>query len=207
MVRILEDELELDNCPHCGVSKPSLIQRDMFETHSKLGKPSRIWRFYVCSRCGGVVTLSTRKQGSIIDQIFPSPNVIDDSIPELASEYLKQAVASKHAPSGCIMLCASSVDAMLKTKSYTDGTLYNRINQAVANHLITEEMGKWAHEVRLDANDQRHSDANSPLPDIDDATKCVDFVLALAEFLFVLPARVKRGLDKASIKAVEVKNT
>jgi len=35
---------------------------------------------------------------------------------------------------------------------------------------------------------------------VDDARKCVDFVIALAQFLFVLPARVQRGLADASGK-------
>jgi hypothetical protein len=54
-------------------------------------------------------------------------------------------------------------------------------------------MAEWAHEIRLDANDQRHSDEGAALPDQSDAQRVIDFTLALAEFLFVLPARVARG--------------
>jgi hypothetical protein len=60
------------------------------------------------------------------------------------------------------MLCASAVDAMLKAKSYKDGTLYGRINQAAKDHLITPEMAKWAHDVRIEANDPRLP--RKPLP-------------------------------------------
>jgi hypothetical protein len=59
-------------------------------------------------------------------------------------------------------------------------------------------MAKWAHEVRLDANEQRHADDNAPLPIGADARHSVDFAMALAQFLIVLPARVKRGLAKAT---------
>jgi len=59
-------------------------------------------------------------------------------------------------------------------------------------------MARWAHEVRLDANEPRHADETTPLPTEDDARKCVDFALALAQFLFVLPAQVKRGLADAT---------
>jgi hypothetical protein len=61
-------------------------------------------------------------------------------------------------------------------------------------------MAKWAHEVRLGANDERHADEESDLPDDGDAKKTVDFALALAEFLFVLPSRVEEGIKKASTK-------
>ena len=68
-----------------------------------------------------------------------------------------------------------------------------RIEEAAKNHLITSEMAAWAHDVRLDANDQRHADVAASLPTTADAQKCVEFARALAEFLFVLPARVQRG--------------
>ncbi|MCV6004622.1 hypothetical protein OFO99_34830, partial [Escherichia coli] len=70
--------------------------------------------------------------------------------------------------------------------------------QAAKDNLITEDMAKWAHDVRLDANDQRHADEAAVLPSESDARKCVDFALAFAQFLFVLPARVQRGLAKAA---------
>jgi hypothetical protein len=91
------------------------------------------------------------------------------------------------------MLTASSVDAMLKEKGYKTGSLYARIEHAVKDHLITQEMAEWAHEVRLDANDERHADASSSLPGEPDALRAIEFAQALAEFLFVLPARIARG--------------
>lgn len=56
-------------------------------------------------------------------------------------------------------------------------------------------MAKQAYEVRLDANDHCHADEDAKLPDMKAAAKCTDFVLALGDFLFVLPARVQRGLS------------
>lgn len=95
------------------------------------------------------------------------------------------------------MLSASSVDAMLQIKGYKDGTLFARIQKAIDDHLITPEMGQWAHEVRLDANDQRHADAGSALPSTEDAQRAIDFVQALAQFLFVLPGRIQKGIASA----------
>ncbi len=58
-------------------------------------------------------------------------------------------------------------------------------------------MAEWAHEVRLDANDQRHADDEADLPDENDAQKTIDFTMALAQFLFVMPSRVQSGIEKA----------
>jgi hypothetical protein len=51
--------------------------------------------------------------------------------------------------------------------------------------------------VRLDANDQRHPDESKALPTSDDAGRAIDFVLALGQFIFVLPAQVQRGIAAA----------
>src|SRR5437016_5337107 len=72
------------------------------------------------------------------------------------------------------------------------------VTASAKSHMITEDMAKWAHEVRLDANDQRHADEGAALPDEGDARRAVDFAMALGQFLFVLPSRVKRGLADAS---------
>lgn len=93
------------------------------------------------------------------------------------------------------MLCASAVDAILKDHGVKDGSLYGRIDQAKEQGLITDGMAKWAHQVRLDANDQRHADEAAPLPSQKDAGLCLSFAQALAEVLYVIPARVTRGVE------------
>jgi hypothetical protein len=129
-----------------------------------------------------------------IEAIYPSAKGIDPSVSDSRiRHHLSEALTTLHAPSACIVSCASAVDAMLKVKSYKMGGLYTRINQAKDAHLITEEMAAWAHDIRLDANDERHSDDEAPIPTLQDAQKCLDFAFALAEYLFVLPSKVERG--------------
>ena len=125
--------------------------------------------------------------------MYPSTSSANNDIPERARTYLQQAMETIHAPAGSVMLAASAVDAMLKAKGKKDGSLYKRIDEAAADHLITPEMALWAHEVRLDANDQRHSDEEAALPSDDDARRVIGFAAALGDFLFVLPARVAAG--------------
>ena len=168
------------------------------ETADYSGAHRRYWKIYQCARCGGLITASAPHDGGQVSEVYPSATQLDDSLPPTAKSYLDQALNSLHAPAGAVMLAASSVDAMLKAKGYKEGSLYGRINKAAEDHLITEGMAKWAHEVRLDANDQRHADESASLPSAADARKCVEFAMALGQFLFVLPARVERGLAEAS---------
>lgn len=194
----LEPNLIIDRCPHCSVANPNLFKQHYLTTTDHSGYIEKHWFVYTCGSCGGVVIAWATKPGQEVMQIFPEPQTVDDDIPEKPKAYLKQAIASIHAPAGAVMLAASSVDSMLRIKGYSDGTLYKRIEKAAEDHLITEEMAAWAHEVRLDANEQRHADERASLPTGEDAQRIIDFALAFAEFLYVLPAKVRRGLDQVS---------
>ena len=191
---LLLQMLDLDRCPHCGVDKPSLPAHGTFQTMAQGASGPRVWSAYGCNRCGGVVVASAAAFGLIVQEVFPESRNVPDDIPERAGAYLKQAIASISAPAGAVMLAASAVDAMLKTRGYTDGSLYARIDQAAKDNEITKDMAAWAHAVRLDANNERHADESQPMPTTTDAERCVDFVVALAEIMFTLPARAKRAL-------------
>lgn len=189
--------LNLPRCPHCGIDSPSLNHVTSFQTTSSDSTKKRLWVNYVCGRCGGSILAGSPLNSAEIVEMYPAPAQIQDDVPGRAKEYLQQALDSLNAPAGSVVLSASAVDAMLKAKGLKDGSLYKRIDQAATEHLITKDMAQWAHDVRLDANEQRHSDDDAPLPTLDDAKRCIEFVQALAMFLFVLPARVKRGLTDA----------
>lgn len=188
-------QLPLDQCPHCGIARPALSKVYSYSTTAYDGSNLRCWTIYDCSSCGGSVLTVAAGGGPNLEiaDTWPKPRVVPEELPARAKEYLSQAISSRSAPVGAIMLMASAVDAMLKNKGYTEGSLNSRIDLAAKDHLITEEMGAWAHEIRLDANDQRHSDEASPLPNTEDADKSIEFAYALAQFLYVFPAMVKRG--------------
>jgi len=158
---------------------------------------SRLWGVYVCSACAGIIAAEAPQFQARIINLIPTIKDFSKDIPEFPRELLRQAYESLHAPAGAILLSASAIDAMLKIKEYVDGSLKTRINQAVTNDLLTKDMGEWAHHVRLDANDQRHADLDAGLPTDAQARQSVEFAEALAEILFVLPARVNRGINKA----------
>lgn len=195
--------LNLNRCPHCNVAKPLLVSVARHNSANDRDGNTRHWAFYECATCGGVtMAVAARRDvpgGSAvlgpITEIWPASQHVDDAVPQRARMFLEQAIASVHAPAGAVMLSASAVDAMLKEKGLKDGNLYRRIGEAAEKHFITAEMAQWAHEVRLEANDQRHADEEAALPDEADARRVIRFALALAQFLFVLPDQIARGRD------------
>lgn len=194
---LLIEHLDLARCPHCRVDRPNLGLVSAHQTNNFTATNPRFWNVYLCHRCGGLIMAASKQERGEVTEVYPQPTKIDEAIPERARTFLDQAVNTLHAPPGSIMLSASSVDAMLKVKGYKTGNLYSRIDKAKDDNLITKEMADWAHAVRLDANDQRHADENAELPNESDAQRCIDFVIALGQFLFVLPKKVEKGLKEA----------
>ena len=198
-MKLLATQLPLKRCPHCNADNPTLAYCSSVETADYTLTRRRIWRLYSCKGCGGVVSAWSYTADGEVIETFPSRVDVDVAIPDRAREYLNQAINSLSSPSGSVMLAASAVDAMLKAKNLKEGTLYSRIDKAAKDHLITSDMASWAHKVRLDANDGRHSDENAAMHDAYDAKRSVDFVLALAQFMFVLPAKVQIGIAEAKV--------
>lgn len=201
-----DSNLHLERCPHCGVDTPSLetAHKDLFKFRNSDLRETWGWRLYHCRRCAKAVLagrLLMVGETHVPEHpllVLPTPASVDEAIPERAREYLRQALGSMSNPSGAVMLAASAVDSTLKVKGYKQGTLYTRIGEAEKAHLITAEMAAWAHDVRLEANSERHADETEPLPNEADARRVLEFAQALAQLLFVLPARVERGRKDAA---------
>ena len=195
MTTTISENLALARCPHCSVANPNLRRTHHLETYAHDGSRKRFWGIYTCGTCGGVVTAAGVANNQPALEHYPEHGSVDEDVPARPRAYLQQAQESLHTPAGAVMLAASSVDAMLKLKNYVQGSLYTRIEKAVADGLMTKEMAAWAHAVRLDANDQRHADETADLPSEEDARRCIEFAEALGEFLFVLPSRIQRGIS------------
>lgn len=201
--------LKMARCPHCGIAKPSLESRWTIDTTADLNRGNAFysWAVYECTNCHLLVSamavkLKTKGQTHLdhIAAVYPPLPGAPADLPPKAGNYLQQALESLHAPSGAIMLAGSTVDEYLKQKGLTEGSLYERIDKAATDGVITSDMAKWAHQVRLEANDQRHADTGATIPTPEEAHLSVDFATALGEFMFSLPARVTCGIDKSKPK-------
>ena len=190
-------------CPHCSVASPHLVRT--WHSENGVGTPrtdggnSRAWCLYLCRSCGGAVTAEgygTNASGAT-RQVFPKPREAHEDIPDTARRFLQQAYDTLNAPDASAVMAGSAVDAMLKAKGYSDGTLYHRIDKALANNVLTQGMADWAHSVRLGSNRPRHADAEKPHVSYDEARQSVDFAEALGNFLFVLTAKIDRGIKAA----------
>jgi len=111
---------------------------------------------------------------------------------------LEQAIETLSSPDAAAMVAGSAVDAMLKFLGYTEGSLYKRIDAALADGILTKGMADWAHSVRLGSNRPRHADADRPHVSSEEARLSVSFAQALGDFLFVLTAKIEEAVQQAA---------
>jgi hypothetical protein len=133
-----------------------------------------------------------------IAEIIPEPTSAHKDLPPIAKRFLQQAMDSLHAPDAAAVMAGSAVDAMLKDRGFREESLYARIDKAKDSNLLTESMAEWAHSVRLGSNRPRHADEDKPHVSIEEARQSVEFSEALGNFLFVLTARIARGIQSAN---------
>lgn len=193
----LDARLQLPRCPHCNDEPSNLAEAARLETTDRSGQVHRKWKIYRCINCGGVISAWALDWGAEAVQVFPDASSPDDAIPARPRAYLYQAAESLHSPAGAVMLAAGAIEAMLNLKGYKTGSLYERIDQAVKDHVITPDMASWAHELRLDINDPRHADRSFPLPTVEEAKRCIELAHVLAQYVFCIPARVQSGIKNA----------
>ncbi|WP_051913869.1 DUF4145 domain-containing protein [Nitratireductor basaltis] len=140
-----------------------------------------------------------RYNGSTLElhKLWPDTKSAHEDIPDPARTFLQQAYETLHAPDAAAVMAGSAVDAMLKVHGYVEGSLYKRIDEALKDNVLTSGMAQWAHTVRLGSNRPRHADEKKPHVSPDEAKHSVDFAEALGNFLFVLTARIDRGIKAA----------
>lgn len=189
-------------CPHCSAAKPTLYKLWASDGELEIQNENSeyYWAIFACTTCMNIITVKAEEIGEEylnVTDIFPPPPNVNDEIPETAKRYLKQALDTLHAPDAAALMAAAAVDAMLKAVGYKEGTLYSRITKAAEDHRITSNMADWAHAVRLESNRPRHSDNDDPHVSLDEARQCVEFAKALGMFMFVLDAKINKGLARA----------
>ena len=191
----------LSRCPHCSIANPTLSRMWAHggPTPRRDGGQGKLWGSFLCTSCGSVVTATGADGGNVIvvERTFPEQRTAHSDIPEPARTFLQQAYDTLHAPDAAAVMAGSAVDGMLKAIGLSEGSLYKRIDEALARNLLTQGMAEWAHAVRLGSNRPRHADEEKPHVSPDEAKQSVEFAESLGNFLFVLTSKIETGIKAA----------
>ena len=196
-----------ERCPHCKVATPQMLNK---WNHQEQIFSSAI--FYVSYQCTSCCNITLAKYSivapfergpsatyhQILEEYWPKlSGELSPTIPEAARTHLAEARNGIYSPNSSVVASATAVDLMLQEKDIEETSLNAAINEAKVQGLITENMADWAHHIRIEANGSRHRKIGTPLATKEDAEQSLEFAVALAEFLFVLPARVTKGIEQS----------
>jgi uncharacterized protein DUF4145 len=184
--------LSLDVCPQCQITSPLLVRVWQSFEQPLQDKVKSSYALYLCTRCQELVLTVSDDRYEEITLIWPKPITLPQEIPSRAKKALDEAIKTKGiAPSLSILSCSRSLEFMLRDKGAEGAKLFHLIKDAAQKHILVGGMKEWADEVRWFANDERHPDEGDATAE--EAQLCIDFALAVAQNLFVLPARIVKG--------------
>ncbi len=191
------------NCPYCRTQDVAFTAIESWQSQNDGNRA-----LFICGACSeGVIW---EWQGSP-DPSQYSGNVISHNIsllrqwpdelsgtappdtPPTTASYFEQATASLangHFDAAGMMFRKSLESATkLLSPECANKSLYSRIEDLVSKGALTEDMGKWAHEVRLGGNDAAHDDEPFTLAE---AEELRNFIENFLRYAFTLPSAVHR---------------
>jgi hypothetical protein len=185
------------NCPYCGTTRVA------FELFSE-SWVSRSQRWHVCARCNycaGLAVLefkagpdedekpskyySWASERYIIESVFPAPGgEFPAHLPEEVAKFFKQGADNTPAnPDAAGTMFRKALEAMLRDKyPGAKGRLLERIDQAAKAGVLTTELARYAHTIRLEGNEAAHGDYEEA-----DADRLRSFTTLVLQYVYTLP--------------------
>ena len=193
----MSDKVIVTTCPHC------LTERIAFYFQSQTKKPNSdcYTLFFYCGNCfkGVCVTsqygITDRNAGNynhFIREIYPEPKKPEapKHTPENVAKHLVAAKFNLNAGQyeTAAQAARTAIEVACNNIGASGKTLFNKIDNLKANHSITPDLAKWAHQVRIIGKTAAHD-----LDDIAkiDAEDAVAFAEMFSMYLFMLPGMLK----------------
>ena len=200
-------------CPFCGdntsmppVSEPVLAASNVDIGYGRIEDLYAVLHLCTNAECtGSTVGYYTRGRESYhyrfhrpVRRAYKAP----EELPKRPRAILQNANDVRKSPVACVTTTVRAVEAMMAVKGYCDRSksLKQRINEAVKAGDLPEAMGDWAHEVRELGRETHTDEAPPPLPTDKEAEKALLFANTLAQYLFVLPARISKARKSAQAR-------
>lgn len=135
-----------------------------------------------------------RRHGWNIGEFWPKPAgpAIPEHLPEAASRAMLQAernfpVEGNEEAAGTMYRKAIEL-ALKHLDPALSGTLQKRIDALVERHMLTPDLGQWAHQIRVLGNESVHDEEP---PTRDELTALRSFTSLALQYLFTLPKMVE----------------
>jgi hypothetical protein len=212
------------DCPHCTTKRIGFT----LAAETRFGPPRpKDWMvLYKCNKCQGGLVVEYTFQ---VNHGYASPsacNVDPGTVgftprsfypgkmppstpaftPEPLDKYFKQAVDAfqNGSPDASGAMCRKVVDVstqkLLGEDAKKFGTIAKRIDELAARSLLTPDLQKWAHVVRLEGNDASHDEDPYTPEEADELLSFVDLYLT---YVYAMPGRLKLRRESAEKEKAE----
>lgn len=200
------------DCPHC------LTRGAGFETRYQWPSPRGTDFANLLAVCGvckaGTIILSRTNQSTHSDLVghslaYPSdrfwlietwpkftgrcPASVPSNVESFYNQGLENLAGGRWDAAGAMFRKSLDVATKMIAPDKRGKSLFVRINELVADGRLTDSMGEWSHELRLEGNDAVHDEE----PETEaDANVMHRFAEALLTYVFTLPAMVEENRAK-----------
>lgn len=211
-------------CPHCK----ALSTYDSMQAaegpgtfHGTLGfGPQKRIRLDRCrnEECRGAVAVVLNEQAQEVE-VFPTLDEEPDALlPQDVATAFRQALKSLNEGiwDGCVVMCRRALEEATSELArdwdesdrapFEKEVLYRRIQHLAERHLITPDLGAWAHEGRLAGKlgahgieESKHKKWNTER----DASEIVEFAKWFFRYVFILPEQLRQRKADAEEKPDE----
>lgn len=201
------------NCPHCGTTHVACEL--VFESWLPLPGHS-VWQVCVrCNYCSGLAVLEferffgeeTRPSElhtesptlfSIANMYPPPGGASPPHLPGEVEKFFKQGANNTPGnPDAAGIMFRKALEATLRDKCpNAKGNLQARIDQAAASGVLTTELARYAHTIRLEGNEAAHGTYDEA-----DAEQLRSLVTLVLQYVYTLPGMQAEIEAKASAAA------
>ena len=199
------------DCPHCHTKSVAFNMIHQFAVPSS---GNSLWNvFVICAGCGvGAIALFqsnsghdpqnyiyNRPQDFEIQNFWPkpeAPEAPEHLPPNIKAFYLQAAenVGRNYDAAGAMFRKALDVTLKIICPEAT-GRLVDRIDKAVELGKLTENLGEWAHEIRVGGNEAAHDE--DPFTE-DEARNLHHFTEWVLMYVFTLPGMMAERRGEAT---------
>jgi hypothetical protein len=123
------------------------------------------------------------------------PASVPENVESFYNQGLENLSAGRWDAAGAMFRKSLDVATKMIAPEKRGKTLFARINELVSEGRLTQAMGEWSHEIRLDGNDAVHDEEPETEPDANVSQR---FAEALLTYGFTLPAMVELNRAKRS---------
>ncbi len=204
----LENNLDLERCPHCSVFMPNLsFHGGEFVTKDFANMNERRWRAYTCSKCGGIVIAYSNNKNIGVIEYFPSTQSETFDF-----EYLENDVKSdfEEALKCYSHQCYNAFASMCRRTIQSAG----KILGVDGNDKVKKQIIELKQIASIDDNTYKvleqiiiagHDGAHPHLPSLSSERAAILLVLMkdVLNELFIRKARVKKAME---LRLKEIEN-